>query len=61
MLFVIVVSRFHAIKYSSLLSIVKQGLDSQGVKVMKLCVQKKDEGRGRCVSRNGARGGEYER
>ena len=28
---------------------------------MRLYVQKKDEGGGRCVSRNGAHGGEYER
>ena len=33
----------------------------QGAKVMRLCVQNKDEGRGRCVSWNGVCGGEYER
>ena len=49
MFFVIVVHRFHAIKYSTLLSIVLGR------------VQKKDEGGGRCVSWNGVRGGEYER
>ena len=61
MFFIIVVCRFHAIKYSFLLSIVQQGLNPQGAKVMRLCVQKKDEFGGRCVSWNGACGGEYER
>ena len=28
---------------------------------MRLCIQKKDEGGGRCVRYNGARGGKYER
>ena len=53
--------RFHAIKYISLISIVQRGSNPHGAKVMRLCVQKKDEGGGRCVSWNGARGGEYER
>ena len=29
--------------------------------MMRVCVQKKDEGGGRCVSVNKARGGDYER
>ena len=53
--------RFHKTKYSSLICIVHQGSNPQGAKVMRLCVQTKDEGGGRCVSWNGARGGEYER
>ena len=57
MLFFVVVSRFHAITYSLLLSIVQQGSNSQGAKVIRLC----DEGNGRCVSWNGACGGESER
>ena len=61
MFFVLVVRRFHVIKYSHLLSIVQQGLNPQGAKVMRLRVQKKDEGGGRCVSWNGACGGEYKR
>ena len=58
MFFIIVVSRFHAIKYCPLRSIVQKGLNLLGAKMMRLCVQKKDEGRGRSVSWNGARGGE---
>ena len=41
MFFVVVVCEFHAIKYSSLISIVQQGLNLQGAKVMRLCVKKK--------------------
>ena len=39
----------------------QQGSNPQGAKVMRLCIQNKDEGGGRCVSWNGVRGGEYER
>ena len=60
MFFVIFVRRFHAIKYSSLVS-RQQRSNPHGAKVMRLCVQKKDEGRGRCVSWNGVHAGEYER
>ena len=48
--FVIVVRQIHAVKYS--LVYCHQDLNPQGAKVMRLCVQKKDEGRGRCVSWN---------
>ena len=45
----LVVRQFLARKYGSLVW-CQQGSNLQGAKVMRLCVEKKDEGGGRCVS-----------
>ena len=56
--FVLLVCCLHAIKYSSIVSIVSVRVEST---ILSLCVPKKAEGEERCVSWNGACGGEYER
>ena len=58
--FVVVVHRFHVIKYSSLVK-TQQGLNPQGAEAMRLGVHKKDEGKGIRTSEKRTCGGECER